>query len=74
VSARVRRIREIGPTAAVLDLEVSGNGFPEGDGQIHARLKHVIEKRDGEWKIAASHNTFVAGPSPETRHSNSTMT
>jgi uncharacterized protein (TIGR02246 family) len=79
VRARVRRVREVGPTAAVIDLEVSGNGFPvppggPGDGNITARLKHVIEKRGAEWKIAASQNTFVATLRPDFDHSNSTMT
>ena len=79
VRARVRRVRQIGPTAAIVDLEVSGEGFPippgeSGDGSITARLKHVIEKRGGEWKIVASQNTFVTGPPPTGRHSNSTIT
>ena len=81
VQARVRRVREIGPTAAVVDLEVAGSGFPlppggSGDGNITARLKHVIEKRGSKWKIIASQNTFVAAMPPEQqdRYSNSTMT
>ena len=66
VRARVRRVREVGPTAAVVDLEVSGSGFPAPPGQpdngnITARLKHVIERRGTEWKIVASQNTFVVG-------------
>jgi uncharacterized protein (TIGR02246 family) len=79
VRARVRRIREVAPTVAVVDLEVSGDGFPVppgdvGAGKITARLKHVIEKRGGDWKIAASQNTFVAGLPASGAYSNSTMT
>ena len=62
VRALVRRVREISPTAAVVDLAISGTGFPSPPGQsgnIAARLKHVIEKRDRDWKIAASQNTFA---------------
>ena len=64
VRAHVRRVREVSPTTAVVDLEISGNGFPvppgrKGDGSIATRLKHVIERRGAEWKIAASQNTFV---------------
>jgi uncharacterized protein (TIGR02246 family) len=64
VRARVRRVRKIAPTAGVIDLEISGTGFPLRPDQpssesIIARLKHVVEKRDGQWKIAASQNTFV---------------
>jgi uncharacterized protein (TIGR02246 family) len=63
VCARVRRVREIAPTAAVVDLEISGSGFPNPPGRsgdITARLKHVVVKRGSDWKIAASQNTFVA--------------
>ena len=68
VSARVRRIRPIGTEAMVVDLEVDVSGFsppPPGaalhaDGIVKAHLKHVVEKRAGDWKIAASQNTFVA--------------
>jgi len=63
VRAKVRRVRAIAPTVAVVDLEVFGTGFPKqasSDGNIETRLKHIIEKRGTEWKIAASQNTFVA--------------
>lgn len=68
VMARVRRIRPIGADAMVLDLDVDVKGFapsPPGaathaDGTLKAHLKHVVEKRDGDWKIVASQNTFVA--------------
>jgi uncharacterized protein (TIGR02246 family) len=72
VSAKVRRIRPIGTNAMVVDLEVDVAGFSpappgaavHGDGKVKARLKHVVEKRAGDWKIAASQNTFVAGRPP----------
>ena len=72
VSATVRRIRPIGASAMVVDLDVDVAGFspaPPGaavhaNGEVKARLKHVVEKRAGDWKIAASQNTFVAAMPP----------
>lgn len=72
VCAKVRRVRPIGIAAMVVDLEVDVAGFspaPPGaavqhDGNVKARLKHVVEKRAGDWKIAASQNTFVAAMPP----------
>ena len=64
VDARVRRVRPLAPNVGVVDLDVEVAGFaPPGAspaGNIEARLKHVVEKRGGEWKIIASQNTFVA--------------
>lgn len=72
VFAKVRRIRPIGTEAMVVDLDVEVSGFsppPPGaalhdDGKLKAHLKHVVEKRDGDWKIAASQNTFVSAMPP----------
>ena len=68
VSAAVRRIRPVGAEAMVVDLDVDVTGFfpaPPGavvhaDGKVKAHLKHIVEKRAGDWKIVASQNTFVA--------------
>ena len=72
VFATVRRVRPIGAEAMIVDLDVDVAGFspaPPGaavhaDGKVKAHLKHVIEKREGDWKIAASQNTFVAEMPP----------
>jgi uncharacterized protein (TIGR02246 family) len=72
VSAAVRRVRAIGAEVMVVDLDVDVAGFsptPPGaavhaDGKVKAHLKHVVEKRAGNWKIAASQNTFVAAMPP----------
>ncbi|MCV0394053.1 MAG: SgcJ/EcaC family oxidoreductase [Rhizobiaceae bacterium] len=72
-TARVRRFRPIGPGAMVLDLDVEVKGFspaPPGawkdaDGTVRSHLKHVVEKRGGEWKIFSSQNTFVAAMPPK---------
>ena len=70
VTASVRRTRALSSTLAVVDLDVEVAGFspaPPGamcglDGTVRTRLKHVIEKRESQWKIIASQNTFVAAP------------
>jgi uncharacterized protein (TIGR02246 family) len=72
VLAAVRRVRPIGTEAMVVDLDVEVAGFvpaPPGAavhaaGKVKAHLKHVVEKRAGDWKIAASQNTFVAAAPP----------
>lgn len=72
VSAMVRRVRPIGTEAMVVDLDVDVAGFSpappgaaiHGDGKVKAHLKHVVEKRAGDWKIVASQNTFVAATPP----------
>ena len=71
-SATVRRVRPIGAAAMVVDLDVDVSGFspaPPGaavheDGMVKAHLKHIVEKRAGDWKVAASQNTFVAAMPP----------
>jgi hypothetical protein len=68
VIVSVRRTKPLSPTLAVVDLDVEVTGFspaPLGatcglDGIVRTHLKHVIEKRETEWKIIASQNTFVA--------------
>ena len=72
VSAKVRRVRPISAEAMVVNLDVEVAGFspaPPGaavhdDGKVKTHLKHVVEKRAGDWKIAASQNTFVAAMLP----------
>jgi len=71
-TARVRRIRPIGSEAMILDLYVEVKGFspaPIGgwenaDGTVISHLKHVVEKRGGDWKIVSSQNTFVVPMPP----------
>lgn len=73
VETRVRRVRSLGPSVAIVDVAVSVAGIaahPPGartgpDGKLETRLKHVVEKRGAEWKIVASQNIFVANPPGE---------
>lgn len=65
MTARVRRVRALSPSLFVVDIDTSATGFsppPPGasDGVVQTRLKHVVQKRGGEWKIVVSQNTFVS--------------
>jgi len=33
----------------------------QGDDVLRTHLKHVLEKRNGQWKVLSAQNTFVAG-------------
>lgn len=65
MSAHVRRVRALSPSLFVVDIDTSATGFspaPPGapDGIVRTRLKHVVERRAGHWKILTSQNTFVS--------------
>jgi uncharacterized protein (TIGR02246 family) len=65
MTAHVRRVRSLSPSLFVVDIDTSATGFsppPPGasDGVVQTRLKHVVEKRGGQWKILTSQNTFVS--------------
>jgi len=62
----LRRTRRLSPTLMIadFDLELALAGAAAARGPIKARLKHVMEKRGGEWKVIASQNTFVGPPPP----------
>ena len=64
----VRRLRFLGPDAAVADVDVAVTGYkalPPGSratepGVLRTRMKHVLERTNGVWKIVSSQNTAVA--------------
>lgn len=65
MTARVRRVRALSANLFIVDIDTAADGFsppPPGapDGIVRTRLKHVVERRNGQWKILASQNTFVA--------------
>lgn len=65
MTARVRRVQALSANFFIVDIDTAAVGFsppPPGapDGIVRTRLKHVVEKRNGQWKILASQNTFVA--------------
>ena len=67
MTARVRRVRSLSPSLFVVDIDTSATGFsppPPGasNGVVETpRLKHVVQRRGGVWKILTSQNTFVSG-------------
>jgi uncharacterized protein (TIGR02246 family) len=65
----VRRIRFIGADAAIVDTDITVTGFHGLPGisatqqnELATRMKHVYERRQGEWRIVASQNTAVVHP------------
>lgn len=66
----VRRIRFIGTDAAIVDTNITVTGFrglpgiaPTRPGELVTRMKHVYQRRNGNWLILASQNTAVASAS-----------
>ncbi|WP_158258071.1 SgcJ/EcaC family oxidoreductase [Sphingopyxis lindanitolerans] len=67
MTAQVRRVQFLTADLFIVDIDTAASGFsppPPGapNGVVRTRLKHVVQRRNGEWKILASQNTFVAGP------------
>ena len=65
MTAQVRRVRALSASLFVVDIDTAATGFsppPPGapDGIVRTRLKHVVEKRMGQWKIFTSQNTFIS--------------
>ena len=65
MTAVVRRVLALSPTLFVVDIDTSATGFfppPPGapNGVVETRLKHVVERRHGQWKIIRSQNTFLS--------------
>ena len=64
----LRRVRFLGPDVAIADVDIDVTGFqalppgsvPTEPGILRTRMRHVLEKRDGVWRIVATQNTAVA--------------
>jgi len=71
LTATVRNIRRLGPNYLIVDLDLTLSGAREpppgavvdAQGAILAHLKHILEKRNGVWRILSAQNTFVV-PEP----------
>lgn len=69
VAAKVRRVRRLDPNHIIVDFnaELSGvRDLPRGsqnesNNVIKSHLKHILEKRNGQWKVLSAQNTFIAG-------------
>ncbi len=71
VKGTVRSTRRLSPTLMIadfnLDLRVAGDlppTIPASNGRVKAHLKHVMERRGGEWKAIAAQNTFYSETQP----------
>lgn len=68
MAATVRRVRRLDPNHIIVDLNTELFGFRElppgaqnpGDNVLRAHLKHILEKRNGQWKVLSAQNTFIA--------------
>jgi len=69
MAAKVRRVRRLDPNHIIVDFDTELSAVRElppgsqnqGDDVLRTHLKHVLEKRNGQWKVLSAQNTFVAG-------------
>ncbi len=71
VKGSVRNARALSATHMIadFDLELAVAGplppaVPSSNGIVKAHLKHVMERRGGEWKAVAAQNTFYTDNPP----------
>ena len=73
-TGRVRKVRMLGSRHMMVDFDVqvvNVRELPPGspkypDGSLRNHLKHILELRNGHWKVLAAQNTFIA-PRPSGR-------
>ena len=66
VIGEVRKIQMLGPNYMVVDFDLQLSGFrqpppgsPPNAKVLKNHLKHVMERRNGLWKVLSAQNTFV---------------
>jgi uncharacterized protein (TIGR02246 family) len=69
VKGSVRKTRQLSPTLMIADFDLELSSFREApagsapeNAAVKTHLKHVMEKRNGMWKVIAAQNTFESGP------------
>jgi uncharacterized protein (TIGR02246 family) len=69
MAAKVRRVRRLDPNHIIADFDTELSGvqkLPSGtqsqgsDKVVRTHLKHILEKRNGYWKVVSAQNTFIA--------------
>ena len=68
VTGATRRIQMLGSNYMIVDFDFQASGFlhpPPGtpvdaNGVFRSHLKHILEKRNGVWKVRSAQSTFVA--------------
>jgi uncharacterized protein (TIGR02246 family) len=70
IAAKVRRVRRLDPNHIIVDFDTELSGIRElpsgsqnqgGNNVLRTHLKHILEKRSGQWKVLSAQNTFIAG-------------
>ena len=67
IAGKLRRIRMLGVDFMMVDFDADLAGvqqLPPGsaadaNGVVHNHLKHIMERRNGTWKVLAAQNTFI---------------
>jgi uncharacterized protein (TIGR02246 family) len=70
-TGRVRKIRMLGSNYMMVDFDVEVSNVSQlpfgspayANRVLRIHLKHILEKRNGRWKVLAAQNTFIA-PKP----------
>lgn len=66
-TGKVRRIQMLGSNYMIIDFDVEVSGVhqpppgspPNANGVLRNHLKHIMEKRNGSWKVLSAQNTFI---------------
>jgi len=67
-TGKVRRIQMLGSKYMLVDFDVQVSGVrqlppgspPNANGILRNHLKHILEKRNGVWRILSAQNTFIS--------------
>jgi uncharacterized protein (TIGR02246 family) len=67
-AGKVHRIQRLGSNYMIVDFDVELSGVrqlppggpPIADGIVRNHLKHIMENRNGVWKVLSAQNTFIA--------------
>jgi uncharacterized protein (TIGR02246 family) len=67
LAGKIRRVQMLGSNYMIVDLDLQLSGFakappgaPQGSTVLDTHIKHVMEKRDGVWKVLSARNNLVA--------------
>lgn len=69
MAAKVRKVQRLDPNHIIVDFDTELSNVREqppgnqnqGKNVLRTHLKHVLEKRTGQWKVLSAQNTFIAG-------------